>query len=252
MKNRRGFTLLELLVVITIIAILATLLYTVLSGASKKGKAAASLNNLKSWGVAFQSSLSDNDQRLPFDGQGGAGIALSDPTSWFNRLPPYLKEKPLSDPYYIDKPPKPGDKSIWINPAVPPDGSKFGSPFIQPPSKFLFCYAMNYFLATGTDKTQPFSRIERPGATVLMAEKNDEFANCNPEHIHAYFGPGDPTTGKENAAHFLFCDGHVELRKRVDFDPNYMTISADNPSPSNNTTLNTHFTFVPYVGATSN
>lgn len=247
MKTRRAFTLLELLVVIAIIAVLSALLYTALGSSRMKGKQATSLNNMKQWGVALKSSLADNDGRLPFDGQGGGGIELMDESSWFNRLPPYVGEKPLMHESYTTKPPRPGDKSIWINPAVP---AEEGEKYIQPPKKFLFCYAMNYWLSNSTDKTQPFARIERPAATVFMAEKNDDFANVNPEYIRAWFGPGDPLKDKENAAHFLFCDGHVELRKRIDFDPNMMKIDSENPSPINAQKLNINFTFVPYTGAT--
>jgi prepilin-type N-terminal cleavage/methylation domain-containing protein/prepilin-type processing-associated H-X9-DG protein len=249
MKSRRAFTLLELLVVIAIIAILSALLYTALGSSRKKSQAATSMNNLRQWGSAFKSSLADNDGRMPFDGQVSGGIALDEPSSWFNRLPPYLNEKPLNDPERSEKPPRPGEKSVWINPAVPPEE---GNKYIQPPQKFLFCYAMNYFLSTSTDKTQPAARIERLSATVLMAEKNDEFANCNPEHIHAWFGSGDPLKDKDNAAHFLFCDGHVDLIKRSKFDPNFMSIDSENTSPIDTVKLNPHFTFVPYVGATSN
>lgn len=247
MKTRRAaFTLLELLVVIAIVSVLSALLYTALGSSSKKGKAATSMNNLKQWGVAFKSSLADHDGRMPFDGQTGAGLDLADTNAWYIRLPPYIQEKPLNHPDWIIKPARPGDKSVWINPVVPEDE---GNKYISPPAKFLFCYGMNYSLASKEDKTQPFSRIENQGGTVLMAEKSDEFPNLNPEHVRAYFGSGDPKLDKESSAHFLFCDGHVELKKRVDFDANYMKIDPDNPSPIDNTKLNLHFTFVPYVGA---
>lgn len=249
MKTRRAFTLIELLVVIAIIAILATLLFPVFGKSSMKGKAAVSMSNLKAWGVALNASLADFDNRMPFDGQGSGSPDMKNVDSWFNRLPPYLKEKPLNDTSYVAKPPRPGDKSIWINPAVP---KSEGETYIHPPEKFLFCYAMNYFLSTSTDMTQPLNRVERPAATVFMAEKADDIANCNPKFIRAWFGDGDPATNKDNSAHFLFCDGHVELRKRTDFDPTMMPDTTDNPNSINNTKLNQHFTFVPYVGATSN
>src|SRR5262245_31746906 len=105
--RRRAFTLLELLVVIAIIALLSALLYTAIGSSSKKAKAAASLNNLKQWGGALKLSLADNDGRMPFDGMNSSGLAIEDPDAWFNRLPPYFKEKPLSDPYYQSKPPRP-------------------------------------------------------------------------------------------------------------------------------------------------
>jgi prepilin-type processing-associated H-X9-DG protein len=243
------------MVVIAIVAILAAFLYPALSQASRKSKAASSTNNLRQWGMAFLASAKDNDGRLPYDGQGSTSIYLDDPDSWFNLVPPYLGEKPLNDPYWLTNPPKPGDKSVWINPAVPADGTIFKSKYIiptkSPTPQFLFCYSINYYLSKASDKTQPLSRIVRPSATVLMAEKNDQFANCNPNYIRAYHGVGNPLNGPDNSAVFLFCDGHVEVRKRTEFDPDHMTITADNPSPTDNVNLNRYFTFVPFEGATS-
>jgi prepilin-type N-terminal cleavage/methylation domain-containing protein/prepilin-type processing-associated H-X9-DG protein len=247
MKTRAAFTLIELLVVIAIIAILAAILFPVFRNVSMQGKETASMNNMRQWGTALMTEVADNDYRIPFDGQISSGPDMANPDSWFNKLPPYIKEKPLNDPEYIKKPPRPGDKSIWINPAVP----KSSASYIQPPKQFLFCYAENYFLATGTNQMQKMNPIERPAATVFMGEKGDNIANCNPKYIQAFFGEGDPLTAPNNSAHFLFCDGHVELRKRSNFDPALMPNTTTDPSPINTTNLNQHFTFIPYVGAVS-
>ena len=244
---RRGFTLIELLVVISIIAILAAFLFPLFGSTKQKANQTVSLNNLKQWGVAFNRSLGDNNGLMPSDGQGSTSIKLDDNNAWFNRLPPYIEVKPLSDPDYLKNPPKPGDKSVWINPAVPKDA---GMQYVKPPEKFLFCYAMNYFLSNSKDPTQPISRIEYPSATVFMAEKNDDFANCNPKSIKAYFGSGDPAYDKNNAANFLFCDGHVDFIKRANFDPDFIPIDSEEyPNPINTKFLNKNFTFVPYPGA---
>ncbi len=246
-----AFTLLELVVVIAIISILAAFLFPIFGSTKQRSNQTISLNNLKQWGVALNRSLGDNNGLMPSDGQGSSSIKLYDTNAWFNRLPPYIDEKPLSDPYYVTNPPKPGNRSVWINPAVPKDD---GMQYVKPPQKFLFCYSMNYFLSNSAEPTQPISRIEYTSTTVFMAEKNDDFANCNPKYIKAYFGsdaPGAAETDKNNAAHFLFCDGHVELIKRAIFDPNFSPNTNDNPSSINTTNINTHFTFIPYPGAKS-
>jgi prepilin-type N-terminal cleavage/methylation domain-containing protein/prepilin-type processing-associated H-X9-DG protein len=240
----RAFTLIELLVVITIIAVLAAFLFPVFGSIRQRSKQNISINNLKQWGVALNRSLGDYNGYLPDDGQlNFSSIKLTDSKSWFNRLPPYIDEKPLSDPFYATNPPKPGDRSVWVNPAVPKDD---GMQYVKPPNQFLFCYAMNAWLYNGQEKTpdhtQPLSRIEYPSATVFMAEKNDGFANCVPSKIKAYFGPGNPSTDMNNAAHFLFCDGHVELIKRSVFN---------DASATDNVTIDPHFTFIPFLGADS-
>jgi prepilin-type N-terminal cleavage/methylation domain-containing protein/prepilin-type processing-associated H-X9-DG protein len=247
MKTRRAFTLIELLVVVAIIAILAAILFPVFGKTSQKGKATVSMNNLKQWGVALNGELADNDNRMPFDGMVSAGAAMDDTTSWFNSLPPYLKEKPLNHEDYRLKPPRPGDKSIWINPMVP---KEVGEHYIKPPAKFLFCYAMNSYLSTSTDKMQKINLIDRPSATVFMAEKSDDEAAFEPKALRAYFGDGDPATDPQSSAHFLFCDGHVELRKRANFDPTILEdMPPDDPGPINTTILNSHFTYIPYLDA---
>ena len=244
-----GFTLIELLVVIAIVSVLAAFLFPIVASSREKSNQTISLSNLKQWGVALTRSISDNNGFMPSDGQGFTSINRNDTDAWFNRLPPYIEEKPLSDGYYDTNPPTPGNRSVWVNPAVPKVDAVMK--YIQPPQKFLFCYSMNYFLSNSKEHTQPISRIEYPSATVFMAEKNDDYAVCNPTKIRAYFGPGNPLTDQNNAANFLFCDGHVELIKRSVFDPNFAPDTEDNPSPTNNTNLNQHFTFIPYRGASS-
>ena len=61
-----GFTLVELLVVVAIIAILAALLLPSLSSAHRKAQAVQCLNNLRQIGQTTYMYASDNDDYLPF------------------------------------------------------------------------------------------------------------------------------------------------------------------------------------------
>jgi prepilin-type N-terminal cleavage/methylation domain-containing protein/prepilin-type processing-associated H-X9-DG protein len=65
-QSGRGFTLLELLVVIAVIAILAALLLPVLSSARRKGQTVQCLNNLRQIGQGTFLYCEDNEDRLPF------------------------------------------------------------------------------------------------------------------------------------------------------------------------------------------
>ena len=65
MKGKRGFTIIELLVVVAIIAILAALLFPVFARAKAKGKQTACLHNMKQIGTAFALYMSDTDDLFP-------------------------------------------------------------------------------------------------------------------------------------------------------------------------------------------
>ncbi len=226
-----GFTLIELLVVIVVIAVLAALVMPAFASAKRKGQQTASINNLRQWGAALAASLADNNNVFPADGQGsGNNIHIDQAEAWFNRLPPYLGEQQLMDRASA---PKAGEKSVWINPAVP---TSVNAGITK--DKYLFCYGMNYWLYS-KDRYLSMPSIEYPGGTVFMAESNEiGYSVCNPKNIRAYFGTGDPITSDDNAANFLFCDGHVRSMTRKEFKVAEATVI--NP-------LNSAYTYVPYT-----
>jgi prepilin-type N-terminal cleavage/methylation domain-containing protein len=65
MKSKQGFTLLELMVVIAIIAILAALLLPVLSAAKEKGRRVRCMNNFKQLSLGIQLYADDHADQLP-------------------------------------------------------------------------------------------------------------------------------------------------------------------------------------------
>lgn len=65
MSSRRGFTLMELLVVMAIMGLLAAILLPALSSVRAQAKRTLCANNLRQIGVALRAYIHDNKDRLP-------------------------------------------------------------------------------------------------------------------------------------------------------------------------------------------
>ncbi|MGD9495628.1 MAG: type II secretion system protein [Armatimonadota bacterium] len=66
MRNRRGFTLIEMLVVVGIIAVLAAIIFPVYAQARGKARQAQCTSNLRQLGQAHEMYSSDHDELYPF------------------------------------------------------------------------------------------------------------------------------------------------------------------------------------------
>jgi len=84
-----GFTLVELLIVIAIIAVLASLLLPSLNRAKVAAETSACRNNLRQWGLGLNMYVNDSHVYVPYNPPAGSGIPSG---LWYERLSPYIGE----------------------------------------------------------------------------------------------------------------------------------------------------------------
>lgn len=183
--RKRGFTLVELLVVIAVIAILASLLLPALAKAKGRAHTISCLNNLRQIGLATQVYLQDNNEELP--------QSRHQTNSWVASLIPYT-----------------GTTNIY---RCPKDDH---------PTR-LYTYVINDFLLPGAVTGQNFNRcdcIPFPTDTLFMTEATRTHTG---DHYH--FAPDDggdyqphsfgsqvAVNRHDQKANYLFVDAHVETR----------------------------------------
>jgi prepilin-type N-terminal cleavage/methylation domain-containing protein/prepilin-type processing-associated H-X9-DG protein len=189
-KPSSAFTLIELLVVIAIIAVLAGLMFPLITRMQQQARATQCLNQLRQLGTAARLYANDNDQTLPVTThqrrQGGK--------SWSITLQEYA-----------------GGKIVFRCPA-------------DEHQTRAYSYVINDFLtpnpagAPDLDFSK-LSRLERPRETVLFAEASQGYASADHFHFSNYRGQKVPLEiFKEQIAvrrhsggsNYVFADAHVE------------------------------------------
>lgn len=223
--KRSGFTLIEILVVIGIIALLAAILFPVLSRARESARAKSCMSNMQQLGLAFQQYTADYGRRYPGAGQyqkwgnGGHWVSGTDGTALAN-IGDY---KPIIN----------ASSPTGYNTANVENGALYRyvrsngiyiCPSNEDGSKKLSTYSMNCAIAGMNDV-----RLRTPSEIVLLVDEdkaNDGF----------FYVPGtspsatstDSLTQIHNGGgNILFTDGHVKF---YPYNAYPLTIAANSPT----------------------
>jgi prepilin-type N-terminal cleavage/methylation domain-containing protein/prepilin-type processing-associated H-X9-DG protein len=197
----RGFTLVELLVVIGIISVLMALVLAALARARRFANAVSCESNLRQWGAATLMYANENKGFLPRRGQGvQATSQVTRPADWFNALPPLLGSKTYAELVTQGSVPRPGNSSVWICPeAVDLGGTYYWS------------YGMNMALSVwdaNQNQGQP-DKITGVGITSIMVLFADAPGNYCAIYPSSVAGGYNPVTRHNNYVNLCFLDGHV-------------------------------------------
>ena len=179
----RGFTLVELLMVIGIIAVLAGLLLTARSRATDKAAQVQCMSNLKQLGLAMTMYAQENNQVFPFGSPADPGVPADRKEDWIHynapadklaskingsAIAPYVKAR--SEAYM----------SLMRCPADEPETHQVDS---RRGFSYPFSYVMNYRMTSDAGKgynrgaTPRVTAINRPAEKILLAEENERTIN---------------------------------------------------------------------------
>jgi prepilin-type N-terminal cleavage/methylation domain-containing protein/prepilin-type processing-associated H-X9-DG protein len=191
-----AFTLVELLVVIAVIAIVASMLLPTIGKGKAKARSTQCANNLRQWGLAIRSYADDNDDVLPHRGQGVQMLTRIDrPEDWFNALPFYFGSKSFQDLVASGQAPKPKSNSIFVC----PDSTDAGS-------NYFLAYAMNMNLSPWSlPHPARFGDIVQPSLVVAMADGPGQYSATYPSA-----NPYSPVPRHSQRVNLLFLGGQVK------------------------------------------
>ena len=228
----RAFTIIELLIVISVIAVLAGMLVPTVRQARASAQLASCQGRLRQWGLAFDLYALRNDDFYPHADGLDRENGPADWYGWVDVLPPLMDEKPWRD---HARGHFPGPDRIFQCPAAmlgPEDAYNY-----KPRRNGYFSYAMNSCLeldencwrAPG-DGGMPMpsflrrGQIVNPSRVVLLFDQlldptrafNDTQTDRSAgQHCGSYpkaFSARHAMSSTRLGGSILFCDHHVEWR----------------------------------------
>lgn len=183
-----AFTLMEMLVVVSIIAILGALALPSLQKGGQRVKNAVCLNNLKQWGLATQLYALEHEDWLPKD---GAPNGTSKSSGWYIDLPEQLGIPNYHTLTWRTNANEKPSIGLWICPAnrTRSNGNN------------LFHYCLNKHVnGSGRGKQIKLTSVPSPNRTIWLFDNGKRAAVAQQNNVH--------TNLHDGGAQFSFLDGH--------------------------------------------
>ncbi|MEM1208167.1 MAG: type II secretion system protein [Planctomycetota bacterium] len=206
----RGFSLIELLVVMSIIAVLLAILVPVLASARRAAGQVTCLSNIRQVVTAVHTFTIDHRGRLP------ENRTLVSPTEYVTWRHLFAAERRVPE------------DTAWACP-LHPGGARHEIGFFEDGARCVSdvasSYALNGHLLWRFEKTQADAEesdvaIRRPSHTILIAESNlnhPDLRVIDPLVQNAYGAdPGPYAYWHDRAGNYAFYDGHAETLKFLD------------------------------------
>jgi prepilin-type N-terminal cleavage/methylation domain-containing protein/prepilin-type processing-associated H-X9-DG protein len=242
-KPRRGFTLVELLCVIGVVAILLGLLLPTIAGAREAANRTKCQSNLHQLALAFLMYANENDGRFPRPAQVGVPLA----EDWIY----YQASRDITGGVLAHYAGERFNENLYRCPSDDVDNHMTivtGGVTNQVTQKYRFSYSTNEQICrmwAGGRPTLRLSQVRNPSDKILLVDESEQTVDdgcwawqlslgggseadprnrLSTRHDPKYRRSANPKLGRGNAA---FADGHVAFISRADsFEKRYFDPTA--------------------------